>query len=120
MLGPKGSRISIDWEEVAKFLVAGCRGAEVAAYLGINAETLYRRCKKDLGREFIEYVAEKRQKGNSLLMLKQFQVAMSGNVPMLIWSGKQRLGQEDKPKKDEEFNGVLKELLDELKNLKAK
>ena len=111
-------KIEINWDEVNKYLVAGCSGVQVASNIGIHEDTLYRRCQQIYGKGFTAYAAEKRQKGNSMLHAKQFQVAMGGNVSMLVWLGKQRLGQEENPKSQEDFNGSLRELLDELKNLK--
>lgn len=108
----------INWDDVDKFLVAGCSGVQVAASLGIHRDTLYDRCEKKFGKKFSEYSAEKKQKGNSLLLGKQFHVAMSGNTTMLVWLGKQRLGQEENPKENSDFNGSLRELLNELKNIK--
>ena len=38
---------------------------------------------------------------------------------MLIWLGKNWLGQKDEPKKDQEFDGSLAQLLQLLKSLKS-
>jgi len=122
MANKKGRpKININWAEVEKYLMAGCSGTQIAAALGIHKDTLYERCKTEHGMIYSNYSAEKRQKGNSALLGKQFQVAMSGNVSMLVWLGKQRLGQQETPKLTDGFNGKLAEFLDEIKKMnKAK
>ena len=113
-------KIDIKWDEVEKYLIAGASGQAIADTLGICNETLYRRCKEIYKMNFTDYVAKKRQKGNSMLHYKQYQAAMDGNVSMLIWLGKQRLGQKEDPKGLEGFDGKLGEFLDYLKAMDQK
>jgi len=89
-------KVDIDWKKVDKLLEADCEGTEIAAYLGIVPNTLYRRCELDHKISFSKYLQEKKAKGNSLLKVKQFDAAMSGDKTMMIWLGKQRLGQKEK------------------------
>lgn len=90
-------KVNIDWEKVSRMIEAGCEGTEVAAALGLkNPETLYKRCQKDHKMGFSEYKALKRASGDRLLKVKQFEIAMTGDKTMLIWLGKQRLGQTDR------------------------
>lgn len=77
-------------------LEAGCDGTEVAATLGIHPNTLYERCERDNNLSFSEYSATKRASGDRLLKMKQFEVAMTGDKTMLVWLGKQRLGQTER------------------------
>ena len=86
----------IDWDTVGKLLEAGCSGESIATQLGIHRTTLYNRCKADLGLTFSTFSQQKKMLGDNLLRAKQYQTAMSGNVTMQIWLGKQRLGQTDK------------------------
>lgn len=87
----------IDWDMVDKLLEADCEGTEIAAHIGIHPETLYKRCQKEKGIGFSEYLKEKKAKGNSLLKKVQFDAAVvDKDRGMLIWLGKQRLGQKDK------------------------
>ena len=88
--------IPIDWETVDRLLEAGCDGTQVAAHIGVHPETLYDRIKQEKGSCFSEYKATKRANGDSLLLAKQFKVAMEGDKTMLVWLGKQRLAQTDK------------------------
>ena len=111
--------VPIDWKEVEKFLIYGSNGVQIAAYIGITEQTLYSRCVRENKKAFSLYSLEKKQKGNSLLLGKQFQTAMSGNVAMLIWLGKQRLNQTDQPRNPEEFSGSLSNLLNVLHMIKT-
>ncbi|MBC6988956.1 hypothetical protein [Hymenobacter sp. BT491] len=86
----------IDWKTVDRLLKAGCTGVQIAARLGIHPETLYDNCKRDHKTDFSAYSAEKKADGETLLLEQQMNLAMKGNLGMLIWLGKQRLGQKDK------------------------
>jgi len=120
-VGHNGGRkvIPIDWSVVDKCLMTGSSGVQTAAFIGITDETLYNRCRKEHGVDFSIYLLKQKQKGNSLLLGKQYQVAMGGNVTMLIWLGKQRIGQTDHPTDKQEFNGSLASLLDVMHLIKS-
>lgn len=94
----------IDWNLVDNLLIAGCTGPEVAAALGISVITLYHRTPKDKDITFNEYAQKFRSKGDSMLRTVQFKKAMSGDNTQLIWLGKNRLGQRDKPEEAKEFS----------------
>lgn len=89
-------QVTIDWDTVGKLLEAGCSGESIATQFGIHRTTLYNRCKVDMGLTFSTFSQQKKMLGDNLLRAKQYQTAMSGNVTMQIWLGKQRLGQTDK------------------------
>ena len=93
----------IDWKLVEQGLNAGSTGTRIASYLGIHHDTLYHAVERKYGMNFTEYSAQKRQKGELMLEIKQFQLALSGDRGMLIWQGKQRLGQ--KENHDVKFSG---------------
>lgn len=87
----------IDWEKVDQLLIAGCKGTEIAAHLGIHSDTLYLRCDKEKGVSFSTYLQEKRAVGNTLLRAAQFDEAVrKRDRGMLVWLGKNRLEQSDK------------------------
>jgi len=86
----------IDWDTVGKLLEADCKTVDIARQLGVSEMTLYRRCKSDLNVSYVTFSQQKKMLGDNLLRAKQYQTAMSGNVTMQIWLGKQRLGQADK------------------------
>ena len=90
-------RIPISWDTVDKLLEAGCNGTEIAAYIGIHPDTLYRQTELEKKVNFSAYAAEKRAKGDSMLRAKQYESAIADkNISMQIWLGKQRLEQKDK------------------------
>jgi hypothetical protein len=77
----------IDEETVRKLAAIDCSYAEIAAVVGCDPSTLTRR--------FAQVIEKGREDGCASLKRKQFEVAQSGNPTMLIWLGKQRLGQKD-------------------------
>jgi hypothetical protein len=89
-------KVKIDWDEVGEMLRCGADVRSIAVSLGISPDTLYVRSKRDNKLDFSAFSQQKRAAGNDLLRRKQFEIAMSGNVSMLIWLGKNRLGQTDK------------------------
>ncbi len=89
-------KISIDWELVDNMLSYHCTGTEVAAIIGMHPNTLYRVCEEVHNISFSDYSTQKKANGKQLLRQKQFDVAMSGDKTMLVWLGKQYLGQADK------------------------
>lgn len=97
----------IDWNMVGKMLEADCSAVGIAEQLGISTDTLYKRCKRDNKIDFSAFAQQKKAKGDALLKAKQYQIAMSGNVTMMIWLGKQRLGQSDKTQVTGADNGPL-------------
>lgn len=96
---------SIDWDKVDELLEAGCQGTEIAAYIGMHPNTFYDRCKLEKKIGFTEYSQEKIAKGNTILRKTQFNVATKDkNIVMLVWLGKQRLGQKEPEKEKETLN----------------
>lgn len=91
------NKIPINWRVVEELLEAGCYGTEVASYLGIHEDTLYNRVKEEKGIPFSAYSARFKQKGDSLLKKVQYETAVKlQDKSMLVWLGKNRLGQKDK------------------------
>lgn len=82
-------RKKIDLDDV-RSLAAECNSQEeIAKVLGINIDTIHNR--KD--------IHEAWEEGHAMMKLNlrhwQFESAKSGNVQMLIWLGKQYLGQKE-------------------------
>ena len=88
--------ILIDWTTVDQLLEAQCHGTEIADYLGIHVNTLYRKCEEDNSLRFSEYSRIKKSKGQAYIKAKQFKLMADGSERMSIWLGKQYLGQRDK------------------------
>jgi hypothetical protein len=64
--------------------------------LGVNTDTLTKKIKEKHGCSFSEYKIKRQEPMRINLLKKQYDVAMAGNVSMLIWLGKNILGQSDK------------------------
>ena len=94
-------KAKIDWDHAGNLIAAGCDGVQVAAYFGIHPNTLYLACEHDQKISFSEYLQIKRAKGDAMLLTRQYEVAYSDKNPtMLVWLGKQRLGQREKADTD--------------------
>jgi len=94
--------IEIDWQLVDSLCEIHCTEAEIAAILRVSIDTLARRAKSEFGKTFAEYFKEKSAGGKSSLRRAQYKKAMDGNPAMLIWLGKQWLGQVDHHVPDDE------------------
>lgn len=84
----------VDEIQVEKLAAINCSYDEMAAVLDCDPKTLTNR--------FSQAIKKGRAHGKMSLKRKQWEVAMSGNVSMLIWLGKQILGQSDHPIQEEE------------------
>lgn len=89
----------IDWEFLDELLLAGCTGTECASHFDIHPQTFYTRVKEKYGVVFTVYAAEKKEKGISILRFAQYKKAIGlddkPDNTMLIWLGKQRMGQKE-------------------------
>lgn len=94
-------KIEIDAKEVEKLASWGCKVKEIADWFGVTDDTIIRR--------FSEELAKGRANLQMSLRRKQIDVALKGNVSMLIWLGKQMLDQKDKHEmsSDEEKGFVM-------------
>ena len=93
-------RITIDWDQVDKMCAIHCRGKEQAAILGVSYDTLNRACQREYECSFAEYFRQKASHGRMSLRRKQYTAAMDGNTTMLVWLGKNWLGQADQPEQE--------------------
>ena len=112
------TKIAIDWTRVEKMAMAGANGQQIAAAIGVHYDTLVNRYKEDNKSDFSQYLTTKREKGNELLLRKQYDIAMSGDKAMLIWLGKQRLNQSEKTNTDmnvtAQITGITVEVIDKI------
>ena len=84
------------WETLDKLLAIQCTLPEVAAFFGCSEDTVVRRVKERHGTTYQEYAKSIAPRGRVSLRRKQFELALAGDRTMLIWLGKQMLGQADK------------------------
>jgi AraC-like DNA-binding protein len=89
-------RVEVNWEIVRALCTVQCSTDEIASYLHLSRWALERACKRDWRQTFGEYRAEQAKFGLANIRNKQYQLAVGGNVTMLIWLGKQYLGQQDR------------------------
>ena len=89
--------IEINWDMFDKLCELQCTEREIAGFFGCSVDTLNSRCKEEYGQTFSELFAQKRKAGHISLRRWQWQSAEKGNTAMLIFLGKQYLGQSDKP-----------------------
>jgi len=89
-------RIQIDWGEFDKLCLMQCTLIEIADWFGCSVDTIENRCRGDKKLLFSEYFKKKSVGGKVSLRRSQFKAANGGNVTMLIWLGKQYLGQKDR------------------------
>lgn len=85
----------LDWDKINLYLKAGATQTRIAESLGINRDTLRDRVKEKYGVEYSAYSASMRSTGELLIEATQLQKALAGNITMLLWLGKVKLGQKE-------------------------
>ena len=100
-------RKEFDKKIFEKLCMFQCTRSEIASWFGFNVDTLNARVKETYeGKNFSSMYNILAEHGKISLRRKQLQVAMRGNPKMLIWLGKQILGQKEEAKV--EMTGGLK------------
>lgn len=95
-------RIEVDVDLLAKLCQLQCTAEECAHVLGLSVDTIDRRLKEEGWDGFEAFAGENNSMGKVSLRRSQFQLASAGNATMLIWLGKQWLGQKDKIEDEDE------------------
>lgn len=90
--------IDVDGWTLLDALVLWADSEMCAKELGISTDTLTARIKEKYNCSFPEYRDKRRAPMKVNLFKKQYDVAIGGNVTMLIFLGKNYLGQSDTPK----------------------
>ena len=81
-------KYNLDTKQVEQLAGFGCTDTEIASFFDISRTTLER--------NYEHYLTKGREEGKIRLRQYQWASAKKGNVAMLIWLGKQLLGQTDK------------------------
>lgn len=102
------------WDLIEKHAQAGCLGTSIAAKIGCCADTLYQAVERKYKMTFSAYLAQKKGEGRDILRMAQFQAAVKGNSTMLIWLGKQELGQSDNPMPSNDQSKALADAVEKL------
>lgn len=84
-----------------------CTQIEIATVLDMSDETLMTKCKEAYGVGFLEIYKKFSDNGKMSIRRAQLKKALEGNTAMLIWLGKQYLGQSDKQDQKVTFDGKL-------------
>jgi hypothetical protein len=88
----------VDPDEVEKLAGIGCKDSEIADWFGIKQDTLRY--------NFADQLTKGREHMKQSLRRAQLHLALGGNAVMLIWLGKNLLGQSDNPT-DSDANSPL-------------
>ncbi len=98
----------INWALVNRLCLFQCTQQEIADCLEIDHDTLQAACLRDHKIKFSQYYEQKRAGGKKSLRRRQWEVAVDdGNVTMLIWLGKQYLGQAEKQEHTGKEGGAI-------------
>ena len=81
-------KYNLDTKQVEQLASFGCTDTEIASFFDMSRTTLER--------NYEHYITKGRESGKIRLRQYQWAAAKKGNVAMLIWLGKQILGQSDK------------------------
>lgn len=102
----------IDWEIVKRLCEINCTLSEVASFLRCSVSTVERRLKEDKNISFSDFFDMYAGFGRMSIRRMQFKLALQGNTTMLIFLGKQYLGQRDNPdpKNDDNTKKAAEEL----------
>lgn len=105
MARPKKNITVATEKAVEKMASLGATNLEIAELLGIN--------ERSIRRNYAEFLTKGRGTLKEKLRRKQISIALKGNVTMLIWLGKQYLGQAEKVdnnNKDSKLEVFIKEV----------
>lgn len=101
----------LDYELIEELSNIQCTQDEIASCLGVNVKTLR------ADEKFLDLYKKGQETGKKSLRRYQFDCAKKGNSAMLIWLGKQYLGQRDNldvsttKMEDDDMTKTIKEML---------
>lgn len=90
-----GVKKEINWDLVELYVKAGSKQVNICKAFSIDEDTLRSRVREKYGMEWSVFSAALRSEGELLIEGQQFQKAMKGYWPALLWLGKVRLGQRE-------------------------
>jgi DNA-binding XRE family transcriptional regulator len=92
----------IDESLLRKLAVIHCTQDEMASVLGVSTDTLQRR--------FAAQIKSGRDEGKMSLRRKMWEMALNGNVSLLIWLSKNELGMTDKVEEKREVQATVQQI----------
>ena len=95
---PEGGRprVEIDIDQLRNMVRIQCTAEECAGVFECSVDTLDRRLKEEGYGGFADFYKKHSDEGKASLRRAQWKAAQDGNPTMLVWLGKQMLGQRDK------------------------
>jgi hypothetical protein len=97
----------INWEVVEKRMEAGCTAREISSILRVDEDTFGRKFKVHYGKCFSELSGQFYSVGDANIRSMQYAKAMNGNINMLFFLGKERLGQGKEEVKVAPYEDIL-------------
>lgn len=100
-------RFEFDLKQVQALATIQCTDDELGAVLGCSTDTIGRRKQEDP--DFAEALKRGKEQGKVSLRRLQWKAAQNGNITMLIWLGKQFLGQRDRMEQESSLKVALED-----------
>jgi hypothetical protein len=98
------NKYDIDEDQVLALASRFWLNTEIAAFFGVDESTIRKR--------YSEILTKGREMGKGKLRDQQLKAALNGNSTMLVWLGKQYLGQSDK--QEIQHSGGVKIIRDDI------
>lgn len=93
-----------------------CTLAEIADFFDVSEDTVERRCLEWFGITFAESFKKYSSGGKMSLRRWQFNAARKGNTALLIFLGKQYLGQRDQPETQTDDQDIPQPVYETIQN----
>lgn len=107
-MGAGRPRLKIPWEQIEGLCAIFCTLEEISAVTKLSQDTIERACVRDKSMNFAEFFKRHSATGRHSLRRQQFKLAEEGDRVMLIWLGKQHLGQRDSFPEEKSDSGMDK------------
>jgi hypothetical protein len=89
-------RKDFDIDQLRNLVRIQCTAEECAGVMGLSEDTIDRRLKEEGYDGFADFYKKHSDEGKASLRRAQWKAAQDGNPTMLVWLGKQMLGQRDR------------------------
>jgi hypothetical protein len=93
--------VEINWAEFDRLCQIQATLEEISSWFKCSVDTIERACEREKNMGFAEYYRQNAGTGKVSLRRQQWQLALKGDKTMLIWLGKQHLGQAEKQEVDQ-------------------
>lgn len=102
--------IEISQNEFEKLCSLHCTLEEIAGWFKCSEDTIERWAKRTYSVNFAEIYKKHAGKGKISLRRKMFEIALNGNVGMLVWLSKQHLGMTDRIEEKTEVKAQVQQV----------